>query len=203
MKWLNVAGALLLLGGCAALGARTEGTSGPLAWRVADLRVETREIQGKAVNGRAFTLVIRNISDRTLTITTMGEKRYQPGTGSSSSAYAVRRELRPGAERKISRYATLVCNSPATCTDSGGAQPMFQIDFAGVDDQNRPIEARLDITLPRGLARSLHPASPDHGRRSATPRPCRRRRPRSGGAAAWRIASRLDAGSVSRAIDRE
>jgi hypothetical protein len=25
---------------------------------------------------------------------------------------------------------------------------MFQIDFAGVDDQNRPIEARLDITLP-------------------------------------------------------
>ena len=148
MKWLNVAGALLLLGGCAALGARTEGTSGPLAWRVADLRVETREIQGKAVNGRAFTLVIRNISDRTLTITTMGEKRYQPGTGSSSSSYAVRRELRPGAERKISRYATLVCNSPATCTDSGGAQPMFQIDFPGVDDQNRPIEARLDVVLP-------------------------------------------------------
>ncbi len=147
-RWLTLAGLLPLLGGCAGLGVRTEGTSGPLAWRVADLRVETREIQGRAVNGRAFTLVIRNISDRTLTVTTMGEKRYQPGTGASSSSYAVQWRLLPGAERKIPRFTTLVCNSPATCTDSGGAQPMFQIDFAGVDDQSRPIEARLDITLP-------------------------------------------------------
>jgi hypothetical protein len=147
-RWLTLAGLLLLLGGCASLGVRTEGTSGPLAWRVADLRVETREIQGRAVDGRAFTLVIRNISDGTLTITKMGEQRYQPGTGSSSSSRAVQWRLRPGAERRIPRFTTLVCNSPPTCTDSGGSQPMFQIDFAGVDDQNRPIEARLDITLP-------------------------------------------------------
>jgi hypothetical protein len=148
MKWLNLAGVVLLLGGCAGLGVRTEGTSGPLAWRVADLRAETREIQGKAVEGRAFMLVIRNISDRTLTLTKMGERRYQPGTGLTSAIFAVRWELRPGAEQKIPRFTTLVCDSLVGCSDRVGAQPMFQIDFAGVDDQNRPIEARLDVVLP-------------------------------------------------------
>jgi len=144
----DLAAVLLLIGGCAGLGVRTEGTSGLLAWRVTDLRVETRESQGKTLDGRAFTVVITNISDRTLTLTKMDETRSQPGTGTSFATYPIRWELAPGAERKIPRFSTLVCRSPAGCTDSGGAQPMFQIDFEGVDDQKRPIAARLDITLP-------------------------------------------------------
>jgi hypothetical protein len=148
MKWLTFAGVVLLLGGCAGLGIRTEGTSGPLAWRVADLHAETQSIQGKAVEGRAFTLVIRNISDRTLTLTKLSERRYQPGTGLSSTTFPVRWQLRPGAEQKIPRFSTLVCNSLTPCSDRGGAQPMFQIDLAGIDDQNRLIEARLNVVLP-------------------------------------------------------
>jgi hypothetical protein len=124
-KWagrVRVVGLLLLLGGCASLGVRTEGTSGPIAWRIADLRGETRDIRGRAVDGRAFTLVIRNIGDRTLILTKMTEKRYQPGTGSNSTSYAVRWELLPGAERKIrASQPWSVIPPPPVPTAAGGA----------------------------------------------------------------------------------
>src|SRR2546425_7960947 len=138
--------ALITAGGCAALGVRTEGTNGPFAWRITDLTVETREINGQPVDGRAFTLVVKNVSAETLTLTKMDEKRYQPGAAPGSSSYTGTWVLRPGAEWKIPRFYSLRCRYLSGCSDSTLAQPMFRIRFTGVDDQNRPLDATLDIT---------------------------------------------------------
>jgi len=140
--------AVLALSGCASLGVHTEGTSGPIAWRVDDLAVVTREVNGKPVEGQAFVLVLKNTSDRTITLTRMEETRYRPQTNGSTSIYSGPWVLSPGGERRFNRYTSLVCNTPQGCTDSGASQALFRIIFTGSDDQQHPVAATLDITLP-------------------------------------------------------
>ena len=128
---------------------RTEGTSGPIAWRVIDLATVTRTIQGVPVETYDFNLVIRNVGDRGLTLTKMHRTVYQAGSGQPGHSSADGRwELRPGAEWKFPLYSYMKCTASQGCLQRGGAQPMWQIIFTGADDQNRSIEARLDITLP-------------------------------------------------------
>ena len=141
-------GVALVTGACAGLGVRTEGTSGPIAWRVIDVAVVTRDIRGQAVDGQAFTVVVTNTSDRTLTFTRMDEKRYRPGTNSGAASYTGKWVLRPGREWKINRFTSLVCNDPSGCAESSSTQSLLQIVLTGNDDQDRPVQARLDITLP-------------------------------------------------------
>jgi hypothetical protein len=139
---------LLLLTGCASLAVHTEGTSGPIAWRVDDIAVVTRQVNGKPVDGQAFVLVLKNTSDRTLTLTRMEESRYRPQTGGSTASYNGSWMLRPGGESRFNRFTSLVCNSGQGCTDSGANLALFRIIFTGTDDGGQPVEARMDITLP-------------------------------------------------------
>ena len=76
---------VLGLAGCASV-ARTEGTSGPIAWRVSDLGIVTRNIQGQSVDTYDFTLVIKNVSGRSL--------RSRRCTGLSMRPVAVSRVTR-------------------------------------------------------------------------------------------------------------
>ncbi|HET7342862.1 MAG TPA: hypothetical protein VFL90_15465, partial [Methylomirabilota bacterium] len=62
MGWLVVACA-----GCAGV-VVTEGTSGPIAWHTVDMGPGKRSISGQAVETYEFTLVIKNVSDRTITL---------------------------------------------------------------------------------------------------------------------------------------
>lgn len=145
---MALAGVALSTGACAGLGVRTEGTSGQIAWRVIDVAVVTREVQGRPIDGQAFTVVLTNTSDRTVTFTKMEERQYRPGTGSGLSSYSGRWIVRPGREWKLERFASLICRSQAGCTDASSTQFLFLIILTGTDDQDQPVEARLDITLP-------------------------------------------------------
>ena|SRR5207249_3190825 len=141
------------VGGCATLGPRTEGVSGPIAWQVADLAVSTREINGRPVDGRAFTLVIKNVSAETVTFTQFDETRYQPGTAPGSTSRAGRWILAPGQEWRVPRFYSLVCSFDR-CTDTTLAQPMFRIRLRGEKQQGGTVDATLDITLPaQGMGR--------------------------------------------------
>jgi len=145
---IALTGVALSTGACAGMGVRTEGTRGPIAWRVIDVAVVTREVEGRPVDAQAFTLVLTNTGDRTVTFTKMEERQYRPGTNSGFSSYSGRWILRPGREWKIKRSASLVCNSKSGCTEAGSTQFLFRIVFTGTDDQDQPVEAVLDITLP-------------------------------------------------------
>ncbi|MGH2361674.1 MAG: hypothetical protein ACRDGM_14175 [bacterium] len=128
---------------------RTEGTSGPIAWRVTDLATVTRNIQGQAAETYDFTLEIRNVGDRAITLTKMNRTVYQAGGGQPGySSVNGRWELKPRADWKFPLYSYTYCIASQGCLDRGGAQPLWQIVFTGTDDQNRPIEARIDIALP-------------------------------------------------------
>jgi len=129
------------------MAVQTEGTSGPIAWRVADLRVAQRDVQDQT-ESVSFTLVLRNVGERTMTFTQMERTVYRPGTGPGSAIYSGRWELRPGGEWKIPLSSRTVCRSYAGCSGSGATQVLWRIILTGDDDQGHPIETRLDITLP-------------------------------------------------------
>ena len=145
---LLVTGCLLLIIGCASLGTRTEGTSGSIAWRVEDIRIVTRTVEGKPADAQAFTVVVRNISERTVTFTSLDETRYRPGTNPGMTRSTGSWVLRPGAEWRLDRTSRLVCRYGGGCTASGATQALIRITLNGTDDQARPVEAQLDITLP-------------------------------------------------------
>jgi len=143
-----LAAILSLFGGCAGM-ARTEGTSGPIAWRVTDLATVTRNIQGQRVETYDFNLEIRNVNDRTITLTRMHRTVYNGGGGQPGYANTTGRwELRPGGEWKFPLYSYTYCTASQGCLNRGGAQPLWQIVFTGVDNQDRQVQVRLDITMP-------------------------------------------------------
>src|SRR5262249_14677630 len=91
-------GVLSSLVGCATA-VRTEGTNGPLAWRVTDMTTVTRNIQGQPVDTYDFTLVVRNVGDRGLTLTKMNRTIFQAGGGQPGhNSVTGKWELGPGGE---------------------------------------------------------------------------------------------------------
>jgi hypothetical protein len=149
-KLFYISAIALLFAGCASLGIRTEGKSGPVEWRVVNIATVTREIEGRQIQGQAWTVVIKNVSDRTVTFTTFEEIRYQPQTNPGVRQWNGNWVLRPGADWNSDRFSYLVCNSGHGCTDSGSTHKLVRINLTGKDDQGRPVEAHLDITLPPG-----------------------------------------------------
>jgi hypothetical protein len=143
MVWLVVA-----CGGCAGI-VRTEGTSGPIAWRATDFATVTRNIGGQPVDTYEFTLIVKNVSDRTIAFTRMDRTVYQAGSGQPGHSNVEGRwELRPGVERRFPFYSYQYCDHARGCEDRGGAQPLWRIVFSGTDDQARPVESRLEVMLP-------------------------------------------------------
>src|SRR6185503_11067759 len=145
----------MVLSGCASLGPKTEGVSGPIAWRVADLRVETREINGQSFDGRAFTLVLQNLGPQTITVTTMHEYRFQHRTNGRASTSTGRWVLKPGEDWTSPKFYYTVCNFQSGCTDGPASQPMFRIRLTGVNEDDRPVKETIHIVLPaEGMGRS-------------------------------------------------
>ena len=173
--------AAVFLGGCAGM-TRTEGSSGPLAWRVTNPAIVTRNIQGQPTDTYDFTLVVKNVTDRPITLTRMHRTIYMAGGGAPGySSVDGRWEIRPGGEWRFPLYSYEHCTNSSGCTWRGVNQPIWQIVFTGVDAASQ-FEARVDITLPArphvkpielSAARRAAPSSepPPVGRVAGIPQP--------------------------------
>ena len=153
------------LSSCASI-VKTEGTSGPIQWRAADFKTVTREIKGQPVDTEEFTLIIKNISDKAITLTKMERIVYQPGLTPGGFSENIQWELSPGAERRLPLYSYRYCGASGGCVGGGGTQALWQITFTGTDAQNRSVEARLDIAPPPQYTKS---ADLSANRRSPAP----------------------------------
>jgi hypothetical protein len=165
-------GILATVAGCSTVGVRTEGTSGPLAWRAGDLAVEPRIVQGQQADTYSFTLHVKNLGDRPLTFTQMHRTVYQAGGGQpGQSTTSGRWELKPGGEWRFPLYSYQFCNVSSGCLDRGISAPLWRIVLTGTDDQNRTVSVPIDIALPSQPARvvDLSPASKSMARSAPTP----------------------------------
>src|SRR6266404_4475614 len=129
-------GVVLGIAGCAGL-TKTEGTSGPIAWRAGDFAIVTRDVQGQPTETYEFKLVVKNASDRLLTFTSMQRTVFQAGGGQpGTSTASLRWELKPGAEWTYPLYSYTYCSASQGCLDRGSAQPMWRIVLTGTDDRS-------------------------------------------------------------------
>lgn len=149
----------LLLGvvvtGCASLGVRTEGVSGPIAWRATDLKVQAvGEAPGFIGVGRAaqevysFTLVLQETQGTAITFTKVA---YTIDSGPAllpfSSEQPGHWELRPYRELRWPLSSSYHC--PASdCMNPGAVAPVWHIILTGTDDKGRPVRAVIDLKLP-------------------------------------------------------
>src|SRR5713226_6358886 len=72
----------MLIAGCVPLGTRTEGTSGPIAWHVTDLKTESvgdRTSPGDFRGAYSFTLVLKETQGIPITFTYRKDTIYASG----------------------------------------------------------------------------------------------------------------------------
>ncbi len=135
------------LGGCPGY-VKTEGTSGPLAWRAVGFQVVTREINGQMADTHDFTLIVRNVGDQPIVLNRMDRMVYHPGGGRPGrTSVEGPWSLPRNGERSFPLYSYRYCSSSGGCTESL-AQTQWQITFTGADAQGRPIESRFEIAPP-------------------------------------------------------
>src|SRR5262249_43036009 len=105
----------LLSAGCATLGVRTEGTSGPIAWQAIDLKSESAPVlQGTIGNstGRySLTLVLKETQGIPITFTYRKDNIYASGlTVSRSVDQAINVKFKPYEERRFPLTFTWGCS---------------------------------------------------------------------------------------------
>jgi hypothetical protein len=108
----------------------------------------SRPIEGKPVEGQAFTVVLKNVGDEIITFTEYEKILYRPRTNPGVSRSSGKWTLRPDAEWRLELFSGLVCRYGGGCNSSGGTQALIRIVLTGNDAKERPVRTQLDITLP-------------------------------------------------------
>lgn len=150
LGWVLVftVGVLGSVTGCSTLGPRLNGSSGPIAWRVTDLAVVTRNVDGRPAESYRYTLHVKNVADQPITLTLMHRTVYgadggQPGYTSTSGKWVIPSNAEWGFP--VSSYQ--VCDSAYGC-QRGVTAPLWRIVFTGTDGLNRPLSIPIEIALP-------------------------------------------------------
>jgi len=141
----------MLIAGCASLGVRTEGTSGPIAWHVTDLRSESVPLRGTVGDARgtySFTLVLKETQGIPITFTYRKDTIYaSPITILHSADHAINLRLRPHEERRFPLTFSWGC-AAVDCMQEENVAPRWTINLTGTDDKGNTVKAVINMNLP-------------------------------------------------------
>ncbi len=138
----------VIVAGCATLGVRTEGESGPLAWHLTDLKFIGTPGESTAYS---YTLVLREREGRTVTFTHRSDIIYPPGGGEtlsqSTTEYDISLVLQPHQEWRLPYILTVTCADPPECVSTGVGFAWTSI-FTGTSAEGKPVKAVIRMQLP-------------------------------------------------------
>ena len=142
----------MLIASCVPLGTRTEGTSGPIAWHVTDLKSESvlglRGTPGDARGTYSFTLVLKETQGILITFTYRKDTIYASYiTVLKSVDQAINLRLRPHEERRFPLTFSWGC-SAGDCLQVENVAPRWTINLTGTDDKGNSVKAVININLP-------------------------------------------------------
>ena len=143
--WMTV-----VISGCAELGARLEGVSGPIAWQATDLRVVERQVTETGRELYAFTLVLKETQGRGVTFTHLEYTMTQPGVvpiGDTQRATIAWR-LHPYGELRHPFSSYIYC-SETPCQNWGPQAPWWHIVLTGTDERQQSVRVAIDLRLPQ------------------------------------------------------
>ena len=132
--------------GCAPIGVRTEGVSGPVAWEATDLRIIKRMVDGLPGECYAFTLVLKETQGRGITFTHAKYILTSVETMTWTEKKAVHLKLLPHGELRVPfSYGIKLGGVGRYVRPIGGA---WTIIMTGKDDRDSPVRVSIRINLP-------------------------------------------------------
>jgi len=141
----------MMIAGCASLGVRTEGTSGPIAWHVTDLKVESvgdRTTPGDVRGTYSFTLVLKELQGIPITFTYRKDTIYASElTVLRSADHAINLKLRPHEERRFPLTFSWGC-AAADCLPPTSVAPIWTIKLTGSDAKGQAVQVVIELRLP-------------------------------------------------------
>jgi hypothetical protein len=155
--WRNTMTRLLLVGllgviiaGCAGYWrAHTEGTSGPIAWSIAEAKSAADRVGERYAY--SFVLVLQETQGTPLTFTTLTYTVYS-GTATSSGAYEQTIQgtwkLRGHGRYRFPFTYTATCPEGSGCVKLEPLAPTYHIVLAGTDSQDKSVQVVIDTKLP-------------------------------------------------------
>jgi len=142
----------VVIAGCASLGVHTEGTSGPIAWHVTDLRSASTPGQrgtfGDSRGTYALTLVLKETQGIPITFTYRKDTLYASDiTVLKPVDQEINLQLRAHEERYIPLTFSWNCAS-VDCLRLENVAPRWTIHLTGTDDKGKPVQAVINMHLP-------------------------------------------------------
>ncbi len=141
----------MLIAGCVPLGTRTEGTSGPIAWHVTDLKTESvgdRTSPGDFRGAYSFTLVLKETQGIPITFTYRKDTIYATDlTILRSADQAINLRLRPHEERRFPLTFSWGC-AAADCLQPRSVAPLWTINLTGSDEKGQAVQVVIQMRLP-------------------------------------------------------
>jgi Aspartyl protease len=138
---------LLTLAVADAGAADLEGASAPFAWRIADVRQGPTTVDGKPYARHEFTLVLKNVAARAVTLRQYSAAVSYAGIPAAESVATADPTLTPGREYLLHLYALLPCAEASTpCRFAVG--PAWRVVLSGRDSGGAEFAAPIDVTLP-------------------------------------------------------
>jgi predicted aspartyl protease len=146
--WMTV-----VLSGCAMLGARLEGVSGPIAWQATDLRVVERQVTETNQELYAFTLVLKETQGHGITFTSLEHTMSQPGVVpiGDTQRETIAWRLHPYGELRYPFYSYIYC-AETPCQNWGPQAPWWHIVLTGTDTRHQSVRVAIDLRLPQNPA---------------------------------------------------
>ena len=145
---------VMVVTSCASLGMRTEGVSGPIAWRATDLKIqavgEAAGVVGRPVQQEvySFTLILQETQGTALTFTKI---EYRIDSGPGIHPFFAERvgqwRLRPHRELRWPLSSTWSCPS-TDCVRPEFFAPVWHIILTGTDNRGQEVRVVIDLKLP-------------------------------------------------------
>ena len=96
-----------------------------------------------------FNLVVRETHGHTLKFNEIVTTIYQPGLGPWTGKYQGDWTLAPREAFRVPLQSTISCLSTTpNCQGTNVPVPLWRIKMTGTDDQARPVNAVMDLSLP-------------------------------------------------------
>jgi predicted aspartyl protease len=154
----------VVLVGCAALGPRLDGVSGPIAWEATDLRVVERNVAGANRDLYAFTLVLKATQSTAITFTQAKYTISQPGINAAgvSEQQTILWKLRPHGELRQPISFYWYCTEFDCARVALRPAPWYDLVLTGTDDRGHPVRVVIDLRLPQNPPRPKTAPTVEH-----------------------------------------
>jgi hypothetical protein len=140
----------VVIAGCAAYWqAHTEGTSGPIAWYIADARSGADRVGERYAY--SFVLVLQETQGVPLTFTTMTYTFYSGTTtnpGVNEQTIQGTWKLRAHGSYRFPFTFAVTCPEGSGCVKLEALAPTSHIVLTGTDSQDKPVRVIVDTKLP-------------------------------------------------------